>query len=211
MQTDRAVSGHPILLVEDEPRLREMLIQGTRDMGFLATGVGSAEQALRLLDKQTYPVIIIDLNLPGMGGLDLLRETRQRWPEMQAIILTGFGDLQAARDAIHLEVIDFLTKPCALGELELAISRALRRHQQLQPLGFGLLLDEEEASESIDGPAAAPVDESGETMEDLERKAILATVRKHGGNRAAAASELGISIRKLYYRLGQYRRNGFTD
>ena len=113
MRQTRGLYGQPILLVEDEPRLREMLIQGTREMGFQPAGIGSAEGALRLLDKQPYPVIVVDLNLPGTSGMELLKTVRERWPTTQAIILTGFGDLNAARQAIHLDVVDFLTKPCA--------------------------------------------------------------------------------------------------
>src|SRR5271169_6654437 len=127
MRLSRGLAGRQILLVEDESRLREMLLQGTKEMGFQPTAVASAEQALRVLDQQSIPVVIVDLNLPGMGGLELLQTIRQRWPTTQAIILTGFGDLPAAKQAIHLDVVDFLTKPCALGDIEIALSRAFRR------------------------------------------------------------------------------------
>src|SRR5947209_7225156 len=132
----RKESGSPVLLfrrvllVEDEPRLREMLLRAILEMGFEAIGTGTGEMALRVLEKQTFDTIIIDLNLPGMGGMDLLERVHERWPALQAVILTGFGDLEAAKKAIHLDVVDFLTKPCSLSELETALGRASARRLQ---------------------------------------------------------------------------------
>jgi DNA-binding NtrC family response regulator len=228
MRQLHGLAGRRILLVEDESRLREMLLQGTRVMGFEATAVPSAEQALRALEQKPFPVIVVDLNLPGAGGLQLIQTVRQRWPHVQAIILTGFGDLQAARDAIRLEVVDFLTKPCALGDLEVAIGRAFRRLQQNQPSALDPVLSEAEEHEGdlepanvMDAPARekpgssrafAPRDGNDALlMEDVERRAILAALEKHNGNRAATAAELGISLRKLYYRLGEYQKKGLIS
>ncbi len=222
MKQLRGHSGQSVLFVEDEPRLRDMLLQGTREMGFVSTAAGSAEQALRILEKEPHPVVVVDLNLPGAGGMELLQTIRQRWPHTQAIILTGFGDLAAARQAIHLDVVDFLTKPCALGDLEVALGRAFRRVEQFHTPVFASAETPEE-DEKDDGPTDEPHDDhhpsvspafaprDGSTalsMEDVERQTILTVLEKHKGNRAATASELGISLRKLYYRLGAYQKKG---
>jgi DNA-binding NtrC family response regulator len=226
MRQHRGLDGQPILLVEDESRLREMLIQGTREMGFHPAGAASAEQALRILERTPYPVVVVDLNLPGASGLELLQAIREKWPTTQAIILTGFGDLQAARQAIHLEVVDFLTKPCALGDLEIAIGRAFRRLQQIEPTALDPKYNESELGDEEDpdpkssdaamksGSAMAFTPREGSealSMEEVERKAIFATLEKHDGNRAATAAELGISVRKLYYRLGEYQKKGLSS
>ncbi len=223
MKQTRGPAGQQVLLVEDETRLREMLLRAMREMGFEPDGAASAESALRLMDQTTYPVVIVDLNLPGAGGMEMLRSIRQRWPQTQAIILTGFGDLEAAKQAIHLDVVDFLTKPCALGDLEIALGRAFQRLHQ-PPI---VDLESEEAPDA-QATAASDEDDAAEielqshgleftpregtealSMEDVERRTILAALEKHGGNRTAAAAELGISIRKLYYRLAQYQSKGF--
>jgi DNA-binding NtrC family response regulator len=191
-------------------------------MGFSPAGAASAEQAMRILNQQEYPVIVVDLTLPGAGGMTLVQNVRQRWPNTQVIILTGFGDLAAAREAIHLDVVDFLTKPCALGDLEIALGRAFRRLQQLQPSAFDPKYDERELEEaetvsahSVGGTKAmafSPRDGSEAlSMEEVERKAIFAALEKHCGNRAATAAELGISLRKLYYRLGEYQKKGLMS
>ena len=223
MRQNRGLDGQPVLLVEDESRLREMLVQGTREMGFAPAGAASAEQALRILDRTPYPVIVVDLNLPGASGLEFLQTVRQKWPTTQAIILTGFGDLQAARQAIHLEVVDFLTKPCALGDLEIALGRAFRRLQQIEPTALDPKYedldpnDDPPPPEHPQSPSKKPRSTMAFTpregsealsMEDVERQAIFAMLEKHNGNRAATAAELGISVRKLYYRLGEYQKKG---
>lgn len=234
-------NGRRVLLVEDEPRLREMLLRAVREMGFEPSGVSSAEQALRLLEQRPHPIIIVDLNLPAASGMDLIRTARARWPHIQAIILTGFGDLDAARQAIHLDVVDFLTKPCALGDLEVALDRAFHRllddhPTALVPTAFEL----EKAADAVEDPdrdddhekndavssregrepfsselqsaqpmAFEPRDTNcAMSMEDIERRTILAVLEKHNGNRSSAAAELGISLRKLYYRLAQYQKRG---
>lgn len=207
-----------VLLVEDEPRLRDMLLRAIKEMGFNVEGAASAEQAIRLMDRSLSPIVIIDLNLPGAGGLDFLRSVRNRWPGVQAIILTGFGDLDAARTAIHMEVVDFLTKPCALGDLEIALSRAFQRTQKSDRLLKLQTPRLDEQDEDLDEPIVAPAmafapREGNEALsiEDVERKAILIALAKHGHNRTAAAEELGISVRKLYYRLAQYQKQGHAQ
>ena len=197
-----------VLIVEDEVRLREMLTRAVREMGFNPTAVGSAEAALRSLDQQPCDILILDLNLPGMHGMEMLEQLRRKEPDVQAIILTGFGDLDAAKRAIHLDVVEFLTKPCALGSLEQAIDRARRRRfKMMQP---DLPAPEEEPPQ-FSPPSLPDADRdpsSALSLEEMEQRHILAVLEKNRGNRSATASELGISLRKLYYRLGQYQKQG---
>ena len=199
--------GRQVLLVEDETRLREMLTRAIHEMGFAPTSVGQAEAALRLMDGRPFDILIVDLNLPGMGGLEFLEQVHARWPATQAIILTGFGDLDAARKAIRLEVVDFLTKPCALGSLEQALDRA--RNRKLHAAGMELPRPPDAPHATHEEPSAEPVS-TGPTpsLEEMEQRHILAVLEKNNGNRTATAAELGISLRKLYYRLGQYQKQG---
>ncbi len=198
--------GRQVLLVEDETRLRDMLTRAIHEMGFHPTSVGQAEGALRLLEARPFDILIADLNLPGMGGIELIEQTHARWPAMQAIILTGFGDLNAARQAIRLDVVDFLTKPCPLGELEVALDRARTRRlkaagvERPMPAAPPVAPDEAESRDEPDSPAPS--------LEEMEQRHILAVLEKNNGNRTATAAELGISLRKLYYRLGQYQKQG---
>jgi DNA-binding NtrC family response regulator len=143
--------------------------------------------------------MLLDLNLPGMSGMELFGLLRQRWPQTQVVILTGFGDLEAAREAIRLDVVDFLTKPCSLGDLEVALDRARKRLGPPRPD-----VGPDAGPDSIVSDNAGPP-----TLDDIERQTILAALERHRGNRAATAAELGISLRTLYYRLAEYQRQGY--
>ena len=210
-------TGREVLVIDDEPRIRNMLSQALKQMGFRATLAASAEAAARELAQRGFDILILDLNLPGMDGMEFLTGIRKQHPDIQVIILTGFGDLEAARRAIHLDVVEFLTKPCALGNLEIALDRASKRRKgQIvndpaavtgkQFLGFD---DATETSQRP--PAPAPVaDDAGAplSLDEVEQRHILGVLERLNGNRAAAAAELGISLRKLYYRLGEYQKKG---
>lgn len=174
-----------VLVVEDEPRMRELLLDVIPEMGFPTTAVRSAEEARRSLDAAPPDILLLDLQLPGAGGMDLFEQVRRECPQMQVIILTGHGDLDAARAAIRLDVVDFLRKPCHLGELEVALHRARLRVHRNPPVDLSI--------------EAAPV-----TLAEMEREQIFSALRRHQGNRTAAALELGISRRKLHYRLREY-------
>lgn len=181
-----------VLVVEDEKRLRELLVDAIPDMGFAATGARSGEEALACMEAAPHDIVILDLNLPQMHGLDVLERIRQRWPLTRAIVMTAFGDLAAAQRAIHLEVVEFLTKPCPLGEIERALDHA-RSDRLARAMSFS-----SRDSHAGDGP----------TLDATERNAIRAALQRSGGNRKAAAYELGISRRTLHYRLSRYRAQG---
>ncbi len=188
-----------VLIVEDEPRFRELLLDEIPDMGFPATAVGSAEEARRVMEADPHDILLLDLQLPLMGGMEFFQLVRRHWPASQVIILTGFGGLDAAKQAIRMDVVDFLTKPCHLNELETALDRACRRLA-----GENVLSD----SASSPGSLSAPVP-PGVTLAEHERRLILETLARHHGNRTAAAVELGISRRTLHYRLSEYKDQGY--
>lgn len=187
-----------VLIVEDEPRMRELLERALAGWGFEVVVARSAEEAIRLTSADPADVAVLDLNLPGMDGLDLLRRLRERTAGVQAIVLTGFASVEAAKQAVHLDVVEFLTKPCRLGELEQAIDRAVRRLPPAHPeIGAGAF-----------GSGPAPGAE-GVTLQELERQHILAALERNQGNRTATATALGISRRTLYYKLEEYQKKGF--
>src|SRR4051812_7553688 len=162
-----------VLVVEDEGRMRELLQRVMTGWGFEVIAARSAEEAWRVAGEREPDVVVLDLNLPGEGGIEFFRRLRARSPRVQGIVLTGFASLEAAREAIHLDVVEFLTKPCHLGELEQALDRAMRR---LGPPGA--------ATPVVPGitdvplpPAAA--DAAGKTLEEVEREHILAALARN--------------------------------
>jgi DNA-binding NtrC family response regulator len=195
------LAARRVLVAEDDRRLRGMLVASLTDMGLEPTAAGSGEAAWQLAAGSPFAVAVVDLNLPGMSGLDLCERLRAARMPVELVILTGFGDLEAARRAIRLEVVDFLTKPCGMDELEQAVTRARVRWLD-RWIDVAV-----PPTPPPDATPAAPTSTAGQrSIDDAERALILAALARHGGNREAAATEVGISLRKLYYRLNQYQR-----
>ena len=180
-----------VLLVEEDGRQRETLLRAIGEMGFDAQAVAGAEGAMRTLAERAAEIIV--LGVSGIGGIELFRSIRRAYPRTQVIVVTG-GGAEAARMAIRCEAVDMLTRPCALGELEQALDRARSR------VGGGRVRRV--------SPGAGSGAGEDNSLETVERNHILAVLEKNNGNRTATAAELGISLRKLYYRLGQYQREG---
>ncbi len=192
-----------VLVVEDEVRLREGLLRAIPAMGFAAVGASTAEQGIALFERSPMPVVILDLRLPGAHGMTFLEKIRERWPTTQVIIQTGYGDFESARRAVHLDAVEFLTKPCALAELEKAIDRAWRRWREL---AASVQAGAHKRKASSRDEHEDPVQET--SLEQIERRSIMTALERHGHNRTAAAGELGISRRKLQYRIKEYKRQG---
>ncbi|MCC5828782.1 MAG: response regulator [Phycisphaeraceae bacterium] len=215
-----------VLVVEDEPRLRNMLQRAIPDMGMQVAGVASGEEALKHLDENEADLMLVDLNLPGISGLELLAEVRKKHPDIQAVILTGYGDLESAQEAIRLNIADFLTKPCGLGDLEQALERARKKLAEVRALkasptpatgpkptpridpGADDKPQSSAAGEDADQEGDADSTRQPSTLADYERIHILEALRRNKGNRNETAAELGISVRTLYYRLAEYQKQG---
>jgi two-component system response regulator AtoC len=126
---------HPaiqVLLVDDDESLREALTHELEDTGFVVTATPDADRALGTLDNGSFDVAILDLNLPGMSGEELLKELKERSPSTEVIILTGHGTVENAVRTLKEGAYDFLTKPCNLDELETLVRRAFEKRRLLR-------------------------------------------------------------------------------
>ncbi|MBM9537866.1 response regulator [Desulfobulbus alkaliphilus] len=119
-----------ILVVDDEELIRESLRLDMLDQGYAVDLAANGEEAVARLDRQ-YNLIITDLIMDGLSGLDVLRLAKERRPEQAVFILTGFGELESAIKALRLGANDYLLKPYNHDELFLCIARCLAG-QQLQ-------------------------------------------------------------------------------
>jgi two-component system response regulator AtoC len=116
-----------ILVVEDEEPLRRLFQKRISRKGGLVDSFGSAEEAVSALGKVPYDVAVVDIRLPGMDGIELLRRIKQRSTSTEVIIITGHGTIDSAISAMKLGAYDYLTKPCKLVELELVIQKAYEK------------------------------------------------------------------------------------
>ena len=121
-----AVEGHALLnlLVVDRDRfVREACKEAAVALGYHTTATGSAEQAFWLIDSESVDVVLLDLTLPGAGGLEVLRQIKRLQPDIEVIVMTGNGTVQSAVQAMKAGAYDFVTKPFGLNELKLLLER----------------------------------------------------------------------------------------
>jgi len=114
-----------VLVIDDERKMRRVLQIILEGMGFESIPAESAEEALELVGRQQFDLVLSDLKLPGMDALDLLRRLRDLDADVPVIVLTAYGTVQTAVEAMKLGAFDFVLKPFAVENLELLIRRAL--------------------------------------------------------------------------------------
>ncbi|MBM4321427.1 MAG: response regulator, partial [Deltaproteobacteria bacterium] len=119
-----------ILVVDDERSLRGLLSKILRREGYAVVEADCGEAALQQLAQRAVHLVITDLRLPGVDGLEVLRHVRRSSPETQVVVLTAFGTVASAVEAMKLGAADYLTKPLqSPDELRLVVREALARRR----------------------------------------------------------------------------------
>jgi DNA-binding NtrC family response regulator len=114
-----------ILIVDDESIVRDFVSEVLIRMGHAPLAVESGEKALEHLARNEYDLVITDYKMPGISGLDVLREAVRLWPDCRVIVITAFGTIEHAVGAMKLGAHDYLTKPISPDHIELVVSKAL--------------------------------------------------------------------------------------
>jgi DNA-binding NtrC family response regulator len=115
------------LIVDDEPDIVTLLSDRLRAMGHEVMAVGDGQAALNALDQVEPGLLLLDLNLPKIGGMDVLKHARKNWPDLPVIVMTAHGTISKAVEAMKEGAADFVTKPFDTGYLGLVIGKALER------------------------------------------------------------------------------------
>src|SRR5512140_579158 len=118
-----------ILLVDDEPGVRSALSGVLRDEGYEVDAVDSGEACLERLARNGYDVVVLDVWLPGMDGLNTLARMRERQFEAQVVVVSGHGNIESAVRAIKMGAFDFVEKPLSLEKTVLVIRNALHQRR----------------------------------------------------------------------------------
>ena len=116
-----------ILLVDDEKDIRDVLRLPLMDLGFEVLEAENGEDALRLFENAQPPMILTDIKMPGMDGIELLQKVKHVNPETEVIMITGHGDMDLAVKSLKYDATDFITKPINVDVLEIALRRAAER------------------------------------------------------------------------------------
>jgi DNA-binding NtrC family response regulator len=122
----------PVLVVDDEKNMRLSLQTVLKDEGYAARAVESAEEALELLAREEFFMVITDARLGGMSGYDFLARTRSQWPELPVLMITAYATPKLAVQAIKSGAMDYVAKPFAPEELLHAVARCAERHRLLR-------------------------------------------------------------------------------
>jgi two-component system response regulator AtoC len=120
-------AAHRVLVIDDDPGVRDYLEALVSRQGYDVSAAAGGEEALRLLDEVRPDLITLDVVLPGMDGLETLKQLKQRLPDVPVIMLSGHGQARTIVEAMKLGASDFLRKPFELEELELAFQKALEK------------------------------------------------------------------------------------
>ncbi|MEM6702679.1 MAG: sigma-54 dependent transcriptional regulator [Acidobacteriota bacterium] len=121
-----------ILIVDDEPGLREFMVDALETEGYEVSSAESGETGLLELRRRAYNLLITDLKMPGLTGLELLRQAREEQPELEVLVLTAHGTVETAVEAMRAGAFDYLQKPIESPEaLRTVVARALERRSLL--------------------------------------------------------------------------------
>lgn len=123
-----------LLLVDDEAGIRKVVGIALADMGHTVLEAASGDEALEAFLRHRPPVVLTDVRMPGMDGLELLRRIKQESPETEVILVTGHGDLDMAIAGLKLDACDFIAKPAGQDVLEIALKRASDKIEQRRRL-----------------------------------------------------------------------------
>jgi len=121
-----------ILVVDDSPQISKALSDLLSTSGYLVRTAPSAERALQILESATFDLIITDLKMTGMTGIDLARQVLQKTPDLPVVILTGFGDMDSVINALRLGVADYLKKPFSIDEVMAVVEREIAKSKGRQ-------------------------------------------------------------------------------
>jgi DNA-binding NtrC family response regulator len=157
-----------VLVVDDEPDLAESCAYFLERAGYEARTAASASEALELLQKESFGVVVSDVRMPRMSGMELLSAIRQRDPDIEVLLLTGYPDLQMAVSAIKQGAFDYLAKPYGEEDLIERVGKAMA-HRRVKDQNEGL---RERLRSGVAGRRLIHTSKSfGETIAMLERAA----------------------------------------
>lgn len=121
------MSKAKILVVDDDDGIRESLSLILKKRGYLAESCNCGKDAIDRLRESTYDILLTDLKMPEMTGIELLKTAGKLYPSMGAIIMTGFGEINTYLEAMDLGAAEYLNKPVKSEELELIIEKVMTK------------------------------------------------------------------------------------
>jgi len=121
------MENEPILVVDDEKNIRLTMLQSLEPLDIPVQTAVNGEEALQKLREAPFSLVFLDLKMPGMDGMEVLRQIKGDWPKIRVIIITAHGTIESAVEAMKLGAVDFIQKPFSPGEIRELATLALQR------------------------------------------------------------------------------------
>ena len=179
MQTSDGIPR--LLLVDDEDVFRGRLARAFRERGLAVVEAADCVEAVAAIDAEPLTYALVDLRLPSGSGLDVVRAIKERQPDAIVVVLTGYGSIATALEAVRLGAAHYLTKPANVDDIVAGFTR-------------GFVADERPSLEGHDVPS----------LDRVEWEHINRVLADSGGNVSEAARRLGIHRRSLQRKLAKY-------
>ena len=127
------IFGKSILVVDDQEVVRRSLLRSLADTHCNLEAVESGDEALQAMGAHPFDLVMLDLRMPGMDGMSVLRTIKEKWPESEVVILTGYPSVETAKEAIRLGAYDYLAKPVSPDDvMRVADGAMMRKHWMLR-------------------------------------------------------------------------------
>ena len=113
------------LILDDEPIVTKRLKSALEKKGYGVETFTQSSSALKRIQEEKFDIVITDLKMEGLSGMEFLEEVKKRWPETEVIVITGFATMETAKESFKKGVFDFLAKPFKLGEILDIVAKAV--------------------------------------------------------------------------------------
>jgi DNA-binding response OmpR family regulator len=124
------MNAKPTLIVDDEKNIRLALSMALEQLDIPVETAASGDEALEKIAAGEYGIMLLDLRMPGLDGMEVLRRVAHRWPEIKVIIITAYGSIDLAVEAMKLGAVDFLQKPFDVAQVREMVRRILEKQEQ---------------------------------------------------------------------------------
>jgi DNA-binding NtrC family response regulator len=185
-----------LLIVDDQPAIRELCAVIAGRMGLECQQAESAEQALVEMEQEFSELMLADLFMGSATGMDLLAEVKRRWPMTEVALMSGFGSVESAVQAMRLGAYDFVVKPFRVEEFQRMLERMVEKVCLMRE---NALLRNWLLGRAQNGPVSPCTD-----LEELERHTVQQVFAEVGGDIELARKLLGISRATLYRKIKRY-------
>ncbi len=118
-----------ILIVDDDEVVRRSYLRSLQSDSFKVAAASNGDEALRAMEQDPFDVVLLDMRMPGQNGLSVLRTIKQKWPESEVVIITGYPTVDSAKEAVRLGAYDYVAKPVGPQDVIDVADAAITRKQ----------------------------------------------------------------------------------